>query len=109
MPIYEYSCGCGQGFEALRPMSEYDKPSTCPECGESADRVLSSSHLRVAEPFKVVDSGGNITQEKQVLKSVPDWQDTKPLEYAGTPKPIVSRSGNVYYPRKQRGASNATV
>ena len=106
MPLYEYRCECGQEFEEIRPMSEYNEPASCPECGKSADRRVSNSFFRMAEPFRVVDSGGNITQEKQVLKSMPDWQETKPIEYSGVPKPLVSRSGTVYYPRKQRSASN---
>ena len=33
MPIYEYSCpSCQKVFEALRPMSESDKPMPCPRC-----------------------------------------------------------------------------
>ncbi len=69
---------------------------------------MSNAHFRVAEPFRVMDSKGNITQEKQVLKSMPDWKETKPIEYSpGVPKPLISRSGSVFYPRKQREAANA--
>lgn len=110
MPIYEYKCACGQKFEKLRPMSEYDKLSNCPECGKESGRLVSSSHFRMAECFRVVDPGGNITQEKQVAKSMPDWQEQKPMEYsAEVPKPLISRSGNVYYPRKQRSVNNASI
>ncbi|KKN70394.1 hypothetical protein LCGC14_0430890 [marine sediment metagenome] len=108
MPLYEYICPkCNEVFERLRLMSEYNAPAACSKCGTSAGRIISSSHIRMAEPFRVVDSSGNITHEKQVLRSMPDWQDTKPIEHHGVPKPLISRSGNVYYPRKQR--SNATV
>jgi len=110
MPIYEYGCACGQKFERLRPMSEYGESSDCPECGKESGRMMSNSYFRMAERFRVVDSGGNITQEKQVLKSIPDWQEQKPIEYsAGVPKPVISRGGNVYYPRKQRVVSNANL
>ncbi len=40
MPVYEYLCeGCGP-FTAVRPMSEYEKPQPCPDCGDKARRVL---------------------------------------------------------------------
>ena len=108
MALYEYKCACGQKFERLRPMSECEKPSDCPDCGKESGRLVSSSHFRMAEFFRVVDSGGNITQEKQVGKSVPDWQDTKPLEYhPDVPKPIISRGGGVYV--AHGSPSNATV
>ena len=82
--------------------------ASCPECGKSGTSVIAGTHFRMAEPFRVVDSQGNITQEKQVVKSMPDWQETKPIEYSPeVPKPLISRSGNVYYPRKQR--ANAPV
>ena len=84
-------------------MSESEEPSDCPDCGKEAGRVLSSTHFRMAEPFRVVDSQGNITQEKQVINNTRDWRETQPIEYAdNVPKPIISRGGNVYYPRTQR-------
>jgi len=40
MPVYEYQCeSCGD-FTAMRPMSEYQDPQPCPDCGASAPRVL---------------------------------------------------------------------
>jgi putative FmdB family regulatory protein len=42
MPSYDYGCRqCGV-FSVVRPMAEYDRPQTCPDCGESSDRVLST-------------------------------------------------------------------
>ena len=104
MAIYEYRCSCNHEFEELRPMSECHEPSTCPKCGGMASRLMSNTHFRMAEPFRVVDSNGNVTKEEQVLRNTPDWQETKPVEVdnPGVPRPIVSRGGNVYYPRKQR-------
>lgn len=40
MPVYEYWCDEHGVFEAMRSMSAYDQPSTCPTCGENAPRVL---------------------------------------------------------------------
>ncbi len=82
-------------------MSQYSEPSTCSKCGKEADRIISSSHYRMAESFSVVDSDGNITQEKQVVNNVPDLKDTKPKDIPpGITLPILSRDGNVYYPRR---------
>ena len=40
MPVYEYLCAdCGP-FIAIRPMAEYQQPSTCDECGGAAPRAL---------------------------------------------------------------------
>jgi putative FmdB family regulatory protein len=40
MPVYEYLCAeCGP-FTSLRAMSDYEKPSDCPDCGAQAPRVL---------------------------------------------------------------------
>ena len=109
MAIYEYECPTHSNFERLRPMSESSESSSCPDCGKESGRIFSSTHFRMAEPFRVVDSQGNVTQEKQVLNNTPDWREQKPIEYSDkVPKPIISRGGNVYYPRKQRETSNAT-
>ena len=42
MPIYEYECqDCGV-FESMMPMSAFADPCACPNCGQSAQRVLNS-------------------------------------------------------------------
>lgn len=109
MPIYEYRCGCGQEFEELKLMSQCSESSVCPQCGVRAERKISSMHYRMAEPFSVVDNDGNTTQKKQVLNNMPDWRESKPEVNPGITLPILARNGNVYYPRKQRGLSNASV
>ncbi|HEX2840040.1 zinc ribbon domain-containing protein [Hyphomicrobium sp.] len=43
MPVYDYECACHGVFSAIRPMSEYNKPSPCPDCSEMAPRVLISA------------------------------------------------------------------
>lgn len=43
MPVYDYDCPhCGP-FEELRPMAEFDRPQSCPVCGEAAPRVMLSA------------------------------------------------------------------
>jgi|HubBroStandDraft_1064217.scaffolds.fasta_scaffold172970_1 putative FmdB family regulatory protein len=40
MPAYDYACSrCGP-FTEQRPMAEYQEPQACPNCGETAPRVL---------------------------------------------------------------------
>lgn len=40
MPTYQYECeDCGP-FSEVRPMSEYDRPQPCPDCGQDAPRLL---------------------------------------------------------------------
>lgn len=43
MPIYEYMClDCNKKFDAIRPMSEADKPISCNFCsGNKTTRKLS--------------------------------------------------------------------
>jgi putative FmdB family regulatory protein len=46
MPVYEYLCESHGAFTAMRPMSEYLDPQSCPDCGTPAPRVmLSVPHL----------------------------------------------------------------
>lgn len=40
MPVYEYLCDdCGP-FTNMRPMSEYEMPDICPDCGGTSPRVI---------------------------------------------------------------------
>lgn len=42
MPIYEYVCSsCEAKFELLRPISQFNEAASCPQCDNSAERVLS--------------------------------------------------------------------
>jgi len=56
LPIYEYRCPKGHTFELFQRMS--DEPvAACPECGESASRVLSggAGFLFKGEGFYITD------------------------------------------------------
>ena len=75
MPIYEYKCSCGYLFEKVRPMSEYDLPSVCPDCGKEAGRVMSIFSNVESEYFSVADGKGNVISRKQVSKYVPAYND----------------------------------
>jgi len=40
MPVYEYACAdCGV-FEDMQPMSRFDDPCDCPDCGAESPRIL---------------------------------------------------------------------
>jgi putative FmdB family regulatory protein len=42
MAVYEYLCPkCRKEFELMRPMSEGDKPASCPKCGSKALKLIS--------------------------------------------------------------------
>lgn len=42
MPLYEYYCPrCAAKYELLRPMSESEKPGTCPKGHAGGQRTLS--------------------------------------------------------------------
>ena len=42
MPIYEYVCPeCKLKFEQMRPLSQADEDSPCPQCHKPAKRVFS--------------------------------------------------------------------
>lgn len=42
MPIYEYTCACGKTFEKIVRNPESLPVAICPECGQRADRTISS-------------------------------------------------------------------
>jgi putative FmdB family regulatory protein len=54
--VYEYSCDeCGLQFEEMKPMSKSDEPEVCPECGETARKLVSAvnhtfAHIPVGGP-----------------------------------------------------------
>jgi putative FmdB family regulatory protein len=42
MPVYEYKCTACGIFENMAPMQAFADPCDCPDCGQSAPRVLFS-------------------------------------------------------------------
>jgi putative FmdB family regulatory protein len=47
MPIYEYECSAHGIFEEMRPMQRSGEAADCPECNESAPRVLSATRTNL--------------------------------------------------------------
>jgi putative FmdB family regulatory protein len=46
MPLYDYRCQrCETRFESFKSMASRDEPEPCPECGESAERLISAVAL----------------------------------------------------------------
>ncbi|HEY33504.1 MAG TPA: zinc ribbon domain-containing protein [Dehalococcoidia bacterium] len=69
MPVYEYYCPkCKKEFELKRPMSEYDQPAVCSQCGYKAQKLISGfasktgSYLQSPKPlFRKRQAGGKAT------------------------------------------------
>ncbi|WP_027800769.1 FmdB family zinc ribbon protein [Paraburkholderia dilworthii] len=40
MPVYDYQCADCGGFETVRRIAERDEPAPCPQCGNTAARVV---------------------------------------------------------------------
>lgn len=71
MPIYEYRCHCGNEFESLKSIKDFDKPQKCERCGKDAFRTISTGisggstpepweyeYTHYAQPKFVKDSKG---------------------------------------------------
>ena len=61
MPLYEYYCPrCAAKFELLRPMSQCDEPTTCPEGHRGGTRTLSvfASVSRASGVYEQAPSSG---------------------------------------------------
>jgi len=64
MPTYEFWCPkCGKEFEVKRPMADFDKPASCPDCGSPGEKLVSLFASKVGynlqvpakEPFRRKD------------------------------------------------------
>ncbi len=64
MAIYEYYCAnCRNVFQMQRPMSESDRPASCPGCSAESERLVSSFASKIGynlqvpggEPFRKLD------------------------------------------------------
>ena len=45
MPVYDYECPwCGEQFEMIVPVKEYDCIQQCPKCGSTSERIITSGH-----------------------------------------------------------------
>jgi putative FmdB family regulatory protein len=52
MPVYEFHCeSCGE-FPELRAIADRNEPAECPNCGESATRMISAPFLAVMHPLQ---------------------------------------------------------
>lgn len=60
MPLYEYACAiCDNHFERLRPVSQMDESTNCPDCGSASERQLSVfASLTVSGDGEMAPVGG---------------------------------------------------
>ncbi|RLC69367.1 MAG: hypothetical protein DRI26_09240 [Chloroflexi bacterium] len=64
MPIYEYFCPkCEEEFELMRPLSEADKPATCPHCGAEGERLISAFASKI--DYYIKPARGAFRKRKQ--------------------------------------------
>ena len=46
MPLYDYQCvRCGP-FKELRPLSQWNKDTACPKCGDASKRTIAKARLQ---------------------------------------------------------------
>lgn len=46
MPLYDYQCGLCGPFKEFRPLSEWNKDTTCPNCGSASERTIAKPRLQ---------------------------------------------------------------
>lgn len=44
--LYDYQCGLCGPFKEVRPLSQWNRDTTCPNCGSPAKRTISSPRLQ---------------------------------------------------------------
>jgi len=70
MPLYEYNCGCGRSFEALKSIA--DRHNTVCECGRTAKLRMSAWARVIFAGFDtVVDCNGTVVSRKQTTEEIP--------------------------------------
>lgn len=75
MPVYEYMCDACGDFTELKPMSEYQAPQACPDCGAMSPRVmLTAPHFSVASRTSLAAHAGNEAARNAPM-SVEAYQD----------------------------------
>ncbi len=54
MPTYEYWCPkCEKEFEVKKPISDFDKPASCPDCGTQGERLMSNFASKIGYTIRV--------------------------------------------------------
>ncbi len=54
MPTYEYWCPkCKKEFEVKKPMSDLDKPTSCPNCGTKGEKLVSTFASKIGYNLQV--------------------------------------------------------
>ncbi|MCD6568453.1 MAG: zinc ribbon domain-containing protein [Dehalococcoidia bacterium] len=54
MPTYEFWCpSCKKAFEVKRPLADFDKPASCPDCGMQGEKLISNFASRTGYNLQV--------------------------------------------------------
>lgn len=90
MPLYEFSCACGYTWNALFSLERYEEAKAgqpCPECGEMAQKLVSSGTNFTVKGFSLDNRRKNVDARKQrqkarVEKKVADGEMTNDQMWA---------------------------
>ena len=88
MPLYEFRCGEGHLSEALLPMSSTTRDRQCPECDNTAKRLVSAPAVRSLNPTltNAIDSANRSAYEPQVHSSLPSSPGAKSTPVSHDPR-----------------------
>ena len=107
MPTYEYRCPNGHEFELFQSMSA-DPVMSCPECGESAQRLLSggAGFIFKGEGFYITDSRSEAY--KKAASSEQEGSTTKVEKSEASPESGPSESAGSGESKSKPKSSDAS-
>ncbi|WP_053382543.1 FmdB family zinc ribbon protein [Leucobacter celer] len=94
MPSYSFQCSEGCRFDALYPMSEVPRETSCRVCGGSAKRAITAPHLSVAggSAYRLIDDAARSAHEPAVV-------DRLPARGPGRSQPVTTNPLHAKLPR----------
>lgn len=91
MPLYCFKCECGEIGSVHRPMSQSDRPYSCPVCDHPMSRDIRAEHVGFRHsagkwPMESVAAGVSAEQVPEMVAF--DRQNGVPTEYSQDGNPI---------------------
>ncbi len=107
MPTYEYRCPDGHEFELFQNMSS-DPVAPCPQCGESAQRILSggAGFIFKGDGFYITDYRSEAY--KKAASSDQEGGGTKNKKSDSSPASDTSKSGDSKSESKSSTSSDSS-
>lgn len=65
MPLYDFTCGCGQESSTARGMDGNTMDKTCPTCGEDMSRRFSSFGFKRFQEHYSPATGQHVSSERE--------------------------------------------